>query len=656
MILNHPRFAAALALAGTLMAFPALGQATPPEGKPEFVVNTFTSGNQFLPAVAASLSGTLWVAWFEGGEPPGIIKARRFSLSGAPLGPELRAHTGGGLFSGPRIGATLDGGFVLVWTSSSGGWMRRFDGTGTPVSGELQLDPEAIPGSVNFADVAVARDGSFFVVWLRSDGLADNILSQHFDSQGQRLGAVQPVSSQPLRTLSGIRAAAAADGGLLVVWADSRLGSIAARRYDGPTGSWSPAVQVNGPMSSFDTGPSVVMAGNGTATVVWTTFNSVLARRLSAAGLPTGSEVKVGDRNPSLDVVPPALAADGIGNVLVVWNTGGWALLGRLLRSDLSPFSGPFPVAAPEFPAAGPVAAATPSGGVAVVWTSGHEFDTPTLPLPTIPGKDGSALGIVAKLFDPIRCAAGSEFLCLGENGRFQAWVGWKNPFTGDTGTGHTRPLTGDTGAFWFFGDPNLELMVKVLDGRTINDYFWVYAGSLSNVEYTLIVADTFTGLEWIYYNPPFQFASRADIRAFHDVSFFPGGASAAVAAPSPALASEPLVGCLTLTDPNSLCLASGHFQVSVEVKDPRTGLTGPGRAVPLTSDTGAFWFFGDSNLELMVKVLDGRPVNGKFWVFYGGLSDVEYTITVRRPETGEVRTYHNPQGTLASRADVEAF
>ncbi|HEX3553401.1 MAG TPA: hypothetical protein VIA62_09245 [Thermoanaerobaculia bacterium] len=77
---------------------------------------------------------------------------------------------------------------------------------------------------------------------------------------------------------------------------------------------------------------------------------------------------------------------------------------------------------------------------------------------------------------------------------------------------------------------------------------------------------------------------------------------------------------------------------------------------MPLTTDTGAFWFFDAANLELMVKVLDGRPVNGKFWVFFGALSDVDYTINVTNTETGAVKTYHNPKGTLASRADTQAF
>ena len=54
--------------------------------------------------------------------------------------------------------------------------------------------------------------------------------------------------------------------------------------------------------------------------------------------------------------------------------------------------------------------------------------------------------------------------------------------------------------------------------------------------------------------------------------------------------------------------------------------------------------------------MLDGRPVNGKFWLFYGALSDVEYTLTVTDTMTGRVKEYHNPHGRLASVADTAAF
>jgi hypothetical protein len=85
-------------------------------------------------------------------------------------------------------------------------------------------------------------------------------------------------------------------------------------------------------------------------------------------------------------------------------------------------------------------------------------------------------------------------------------------------------------------------------------------------------------------------------------------------------------------------------------------GNKGAGMETDLTSDTGYFWFFAASNVELVLKVLDGRAVNGKFWVFYGALSDVAYTITVQDTVTGKVHTYTNPAGEFASVGDTDAF
>ena len=99
---------------------------------------------------------------------------------------------------------------------------------------------------------------------------------------------------------------------------------------------------------------------------------------------------------------------------------------------------------------------------------------------------------------------------------------------------------------------------------------------------------------------------------------------------------------------PTHLCLHYARFQVEVDWRLPG-GVAGKGQAVPLTDDTGSFWFFDNANLELVVKVLDGRPVNGHFWVFYGGLSDVEYQITVTDTAKGVREIYVNPAGRLAS-------
>jgi hypothetical protein len=104
-----------------------------------------------------------------------------------------------------------------------------------------------------------------------------------------------------------------------------------------------------------------------------------------------------------------------------------------------------------------------------------------------------------------------------------------------------------------------------------------------------------------------------------------------------------------------TLCLAGQRFEVRASWQNA-TGGSGTGQALPLTPDTGAFWFFSAGNLELVVKVLDGRWLNGHWWVFGGALSDVAYTATVTDTATGALRIYANPLGELGSFADTAAF
>jgi photosystem II stability/assembly factor-like uncharacterized protein len=103
-----------------------------------------------------------------------------------------------------------------------------------------------------------------------------------------------------------------------------------------------------------------------------------------------------------------------------------------------------------------------------------------------------------------------------------------------------------------------------------------------------------------------------------------------------------------------TLCVGGRRFSLAAQFTSPVE--TGTGHPVWLTANTGAFWFFDSTNLELIVKVLDGRSVNGKFWVFYGSLTNVEFTLAVTDADTGAVKTYFNPQGHLVSVADTSAF
>ena len=86
------------------------------------------------------------------------------------------------------------------------------------------------------------------------------------------------------------------------------------------------------------------------------------------------------------------------------------------------------------------------------------------------------------------------------------------------------------------------------------------------------------------------------------------------------------------------------------------SGATGTGTPVGVAANTQGFTFFSSDNVELTVKVLDGRAINGHFWVFYGSLTDVEFTLTVTDNETQAQKVYTNPQGTNGSAADTSAF
>ena len=127
---------------------------------------------------------------------------------------------------------------------------------------------------------------------------------------------------------------------------------------------------------------------------------------------------------------------------------------------------------------------------------------------PPYRGTSPSAVGSDPTVFSTVRSLKSP----VPQRWQVQIEVTWQD-FAGNTGRGNAVPLSGDTGYFWFFDAANVELIVKVLDGRGLNGHHWVFYGALSNVEYTLTVTDTLTGGQ--HNNPSGRFASIGDTAAF---------------------------------------------------------------------------------------------------------------------------------------------
>ncbi len=279
-------------------------------------------------------------------------------------------------------------------------------------------------------------------------------------------------------------------------------------------------------------------------------------------------------------------------------------------------------------------------------------------------------------------CVPDATTLCLS-NDRFSVTVNWANfaangfsllPATA-AGSGNGVELSDDSGYFWFDnarGQRNAEILVKVLDGCSINGRFWVFAAATTNVEFTITVTDTQTAQSRAYSNAPGNpFPTVTDTAAFQtcpttalstataSISQAPARDATATTAPriSPSADKGPAPSSPCATTTTALCLNSNRFLVEVDWED-FNGITGRGTAVPVMNSTesGLFWFFSPDNIEMLVKVLDGRAFNDHFWVFAGATTNVEYTLRVTDTQTGETRTYVNPLGSSSTFLDNQAL
>ena len=119
-------------------------------------------------------------------------------------------------------------------------------------------------------------------------------------------------------------------------------------------------------------------------------------------------------------------------------------------------------------------------------------------------------------------CVADDETRCLGDS-RFAVGMEWWTA-GGEGGPGKVvREGTNDSALFRFFepGD-NWEVLVKVLDGCSVNGHVWVFGASTTDLGYAIRITDTVTGEVKEYRNE-----AGTPAAAITDVAAFPGACRA---------------------------------------------------------------------------------------------------------------------------------
>lgn len=194
----------------------------------EFLINTFTSGDQFEPSIAALGDGgfiVTWTSWGPDSSGRGIF-GQRFDANGVALGSEFQVNT----FTvnpqhGPSVTGLVDGGFVVSWTSEGQDgsdqsiYGQRFNASGIAEGSEFRVNTYAAIAQ-NESSITALTDGGFVVSWtsVDQDGSGYGIFGQRFDASGIAQGDEFQVNTYTASGQFDSAITALAGGRFVVTW------------------------------------------------------------------------------------------------------------------------------------------------------------------------------------------------------------------------------------------------------------------------------------------------------------------------------------------------------------------------------------------------------------------------------------------------------
>jgi len=323
----------------------------------DFLVNTYTTDDQKVAGIAPYGAGGFVVVWQSLGSSGTdtsreSIQGQRFDSAGSPIGSQFQVNTYTTLQQlNPRVGPDGAGGFVVVWDTFGGGGTdtsfrsiqgQRYDSTGTPVGGEFQVNTTTTQRQEK---PALGSDGAggFVVVWESpygsgSDGSLLGVHAQRFDSTGAPVGGEFQVNTYTTSNQEDAAVGADGAGGFVVVWESDGSGgtdvsgfSIHGQRYDGSGTPVGGEFQVNTYTTNWQRRPAIAADGTGGFVVVWESYGgggmvissiNVHGQRYDGSGTPVGGEFQVNTYTTD-GQVSTTIGSDGAGGLIVTWSSDG---------------------------------------------------------------------------------------------------------------------------------------------------------------------------------------------------------------------------------------------------------------------------------------------------------------------------------------------
>jgi len=294
------------------------------------------AANHWCPTVVVDSGGNALVVWED--QANGDIYAQRLNTSGNRLGAQdarVNDDSGTARQAIPTTAVNGNGSAIVVWCDDRNGdynlYAQRLDVSGNSLwAQDVWVNGDSGTVIQRYSAVAVDSSGNAVVVWADSRNGNDDIYAQRLDGDGNRLWGSDVRVNSDTGTAGQYSPAVAMDsnGNAVMVWADYRNGNydIYAQQLDGDGNRlWGSDVRVNS-----DTGtagqysPAIAVDGNGNNVVVWQDYRNgngdIYAQRLDGAGNRLwGSDVRVNSDTGTAGLYSPAIAVDGNGNNVVVW-------------------------------------------------------------------------------------------------------------------------------------------------------------------------------------------------------------------------------------------------------------------------------------------------------------------------------------------------
>lgn len=402
------RLLASLLLAA--MAWAAPSHAATPLGAPFTISERM---NHPANAVARSASGSFVTARVElystGGVLSGKLLLQRHAADGSLQGaafPADPAGTSNDIY--PALAMSPSGDFVVVWSRYAGAeapnvghdfYAQRFSASGARIGG-IQHVAHVVSFNETIPSVAMNVDGSYVVAWHAYTRVPIGFLNlvttrvsaRQYASNGQPRGAVITVDDglPPNELISGPDGASTvavgvdASGVFTVAYTMSIAitRSVQLRRFNADGTARGLRVRVSQLASLYDSGPSLLVNGDGTSVVAWTRCRrngdencALLLQRFGSGGAKQGAVIERVNPVPGTRWFAPKLAGGPNGAFVALWSTAGARNYGQTYRADGSVDGPVFMVQPDNSPQEDSANVASDANGNFVVTWSGAYYD-----------------------------------------------------------------------------------------------------------------------------------------------------------------------------------------------------------------------------------------------------------------------------------------